>query len=113
MSARTHPEILPAGVDQSRVPSLYRRLAPIYDVWAVLTERKARKRCLDRAQVRDGEDVLEVAVGTGLVFATCSGAMPAAARSAWTHRRHVGRARRRLLAFLGSVGSWPWVTPMP
>ena len=60
--------ILPAGVDRVDVPRLYSRLAPVYDLWARLTEGKARRLCLERAQVRDGEAVLEVAVGTGLVF---------------------------------------------
>ncbi len=57
-----------ARVAQARVPALYRRIAPIYDLWAGLTEVRARRTCLERAQVRDGETVLEVAVGTGLAF---------------------------------------------
>jgi ubiquinone/menaquinone biosynthesis C-methylase UbiE len=61
-------EILPAGIAKADVPKLYSRLAPIYDFWAGLTETKARRRCLDRCQIRDGEAILEVAVGTGLMF---------------------------------------------
>lgn len=50
------------------MPDIYRRIAPAYDLWAQLTESKARDRCLDLVSIQDGESVLEVAVGTGLAF---------------------------------------------
>jgi SAM-dependent methyltransferase len=59
---------LEAVVSQERVPAVYARIARIYDLWAALTETRARRACLERAAVRDGESVLEVAVGTGLAF---------------------------------------------
>ncbi|MCC6551742.1 MAG: class I SAM-dependent methyltransferase [Polyangiaceae bacterium] len=59
----------PARVPQSRIARVYQRIAPIYDVWAHLTEARARTACLDAAGDVDGLRVLEVAVGTGLVFA--------------------------------------------
>ena len=57
-----------ARLDKSKVPDTYRRIASLYDTWARLTESKARERCLAMAAIRDGESVLEVAVGTGLAF---------------------------------------------
>lgn len=57
-----------AKLDKSRVSKVYRRIAPTYDLWAWLTEARARDRCLELAAIRDGEAVLEVAVGTGLAF---------------------------------------------
>jgi ubiquinone/menaquinone biosynthesis C-methylase UbiE len=57
-----------ARLEKSRVTEIYRRLAPCYDLWARLTESRARDRCLELAAIRDGEAVLEVAVGTGLAF---------------------------------------------
>jgi ubiquinone/menaquinone biosynthesis C-methylase UbiE len=60
---------LPARIKQADVPNVYRATAPVYDLWGQLTETKARQRCLELAQIRDGEAVLEVAVGTGLTFA--------------------------------------------
>jgi ubiquinone/menaquinone biosynthesis C-methylase UbiE len=57
-----------ASISQSQVSGLYRKIAPGYDLWARLTETKARDRCLELAAIQDGESVLEVAVGTGLVF---------------------------------------------
>ncbi|MBI2518840.1 MAG: methyltransferase domain-containing protein [Bdellovibrio sp.] len=59
---------LPAYVKKDQVSTVYSRVAPIYDLWSLMTETKARKRCLKLAQVHDSERVLEVAVGTGLVF---------------------------------------------
>jgi ubiquinone/menaquinone biosynthesis C-methylase UbiE len=49
-----------------RVPRMYTRLAPVYEVWARATESRARRRVLELARVRPGEDVLEVATGTGV-----------------------------------------------
>ncbi len=60
--------MLKAGIEKSDVPKLYRRIAPSYDLWARLTESRARDRCLELASIQDGESVLEVAVGTGLAF---------------------------------------------
>jgi ubiquinone/menaquinone biosynthesis C-methylase UbiE len=48
------------------VPAIYSRLAPVYELWAKLTESRARRRVAQLAAVRDGEAVLEVAVGTGV-----------------------------------------------
>jgi ubiquinone/menaquinone biosynthesis C-methylase UbiE len=48
------------------VPAVYSRLAPVYEAWARLTESKARRRVAELASVRPGEDVLEVATGTGV-----------------------------------------------
>lgn len=64
----TSPKTLQAHVPQTEIPNVYGRIARVYDVWARLTERKARNACLEAAKVRDGEHVLEVAVGTGLAF---------------------------------------------
>ena len=57
-----------AKIQKEDVPSVYSKIAPIYDLWAWLTERDARNRCLELAAIQDGENVLEVAVGTGLAF---------------------------------------------
>jgi ubiquinone/menaquinone biosynthesis C-methylase UbiE len=57
-----------ARIDQGHISDLYRKIAPGYDLWARVTESKARNRCLEIAAIQDGESVLEVAVGTGLAF---------------------------------------------
>lgn len=59
---------LPTRLTKTDVRSIYERIAPLYDLWAMLTESRARRRCIELAAIRDGESVLEVAVGTGLTF---------------------------------------------
>jgi demethylmenaquinone methyltransferase / 2-methoxy-6-polyprenyl-1,4-benzoquinol methylase len=58
--------VLEAKDPPERVPRVYTRLAPVYEAWARVTESKARRRVLELASIRSGEDVLEVATGTGV-----------------------------------------------
>lgn len=51
--------------DRGKVLRTYSRLAPVYELWARLTESRARRRVLEVAEVRDREAVLEIACGTG------------------------------------------------
>jgi len=60
--------ILDAAFRKADIPKVYGGIAPIYDLWGMLTETKARQQCLERAEIRDGMKVLEVAVGTGSAF---------------------------------------------
>ena len=62
-------KILEARIPKGQVQDVYRKLASSYDLWAGLAESRARARCLELAKIRDGESVLEVAVGTGIAFA--------------------------------------------
>ena len=50
------------------VVATYSRLAFIYDAWTRMTETKSLRVALSHAAIRDGEAVLEIAVGTGVVF---------------------------------------------
>lgn len=88
--------MLPARLPKSAVPSTYRRIAPTHDWLAVLVEARARRLGLDWFDVRDGETVLEVAVGTGLSFRHLLRANP----NGWTEGvdltpAMLRRARRR------------------
>jgi ubiquinone/menaquinone biosynthesis C-methylase UbiE len=53
---------------KDQLSKTYSRIARIYDAWGILTESKAAGRALELALIRDGESILEVAVGTGRVF---------------------------------------------
>ena len=55
-----------SGIEVAR---LYSILAPVYDIWAELTESRARERLVQLAELARGESVLEVAVGTGKLLA--------------------------------------------
>ena len=50
------------------VRRLYARLSYLYDSWGFLTESKTVNRAVEMANKRDGEYILEVAVGTGTLF---------------------------------------------
>lgn len=68
--------MLDAQIEKAQLAGIYGRIAPAYDLWARLTESKARDRCLELAAIQNGEDVLEVAVGTGLAFEKILAANP-------------------------------------
>lgn len=57
-----------ARLNKTEVVQVYSRIAWFYDLWGTLAESRARRRALELANVRNGESVLEVAVGTGLAF---------------------------------------------
>lgn len=59
-----------------RVKGMYRRVAWYYDAWGKLTEGVASRRLLELAAVRDGSQILEVAVGTGRLFAEIAALNP-------------------------------------
>ena len=59
---------LDARVSQTEVAGIYDALSPMYNLWGRLTESRARDRAIDLADIKDGQDVLEVAVGTGMAF---------------------------------------------
>lgn len=60
--------MLEAKLSKQEIPQIYASKAAVYDIWGKLTESKAQRRCMEIAAIRDGEAVLEVAVGTGLTF---------------------------------------------
>jgi ubiquinone/menaquinone biosynthesis C-methylase UbiE len=59
-------EVLEVKHRPEDVPRIYTRLAPLYEVWARLTESRARRRVLELAGIQPGDGVLEVASGTGV-----------------------------------------------
>jgi ubiquinone/menaquinone biosynthesis C-methylase UbiE len=60
------PRVLEVRSDPSQIIPLYSRLARGYELWARLTESKARQRVLSLTAVRNGETALDVATGTGV-----------------------------------------------
>jgi ubiquinone/menaquinone biosynthesis C-methylase UbiE len=59
---------LDAQVSQAEIAGIYNSLAKVYDIWGNLTESKARNRALELAEIKNGQNILEVAIGTGLAF---------------------------------------------
>ena len=61
-------KVLERRFSKDEVVKAYSRVAWMYNVWARFTESKAVNEALQLADIRDGEKVLEVAVGTGAAF---------------------------------------------
>lgn len=61
-------EILEARIPPEQMVRKYNRIASIYDLFGFLMESKARQRALNVAAIKNGEKILEVALGTGLNF---------------------------------------------
>ncbi len=57
-----------AGVSQEGVKRIYNSISGWYDVWGNLAESKARKRAIELADIKNGQSIIEVAVGPGLAF---------------------------------------------
>jgi ubiquinone/menaquinone biosynthesis C-methylase UbiE len=57
-----------AKLSQPDIKVIYDRMSKFYNLWARVAESKARRRALELADIKDGQSVLEVAVGTGLAF---------------------------------------------
>lgn len=64
-AGRWREQILEVKRPPEDAPTIYDRLAPVYEIWAQLTESRARRRVLELASPGPAEDVLEVATGTG------------------------------------------------
>jgi hypothetical protein len=51
-----------AKLPQSEIPGVYDSLSKTYDIWGKLAETRARNRALELADIKDGQNILEVAV---------------------------------------------------
>lgn len=60
--------ILEARYTQEEIVRKYNWIAPVYDLFGLLVESKARRRALEMISIRGGENILEVALGTGINF---------------------------------------------
>lgn len=100
------PSQLPRTYSTEKIKAQYARVAWFYDAWSVLTEEKALSRLLALAEVRDGMRILEVAVGTGRLFARVVQANPSGVNEGIDlSPAMLGHARRRL-ARQGRGGAW-------
>lgn len=61
-------ELLEARVPQKDIGAVYDKLSRVYDLWSTLTESRARARAIELAGIKNGQAILEVAVGTGHAF---------------------------------------------
>ena len=59
---------IPVKANKDDVRRRYAKLSRIYDFWGVITESKTVRKALEMAYIKNGESILEVAVGTGNMF---------------------------------------------
>ncbi|MEI9477025.1 MAG: methyltransferase domain-containing protein [Deltaproteobacteria bacterium] len=90
-------EILAARYTHEEIVRKYNWIAPIYDLFGILMESKARQRAIDMAAIKNGEKILEVAFGTGLNFVEILKRNP----EGWVNgidvsRKMLERARKRI-----------------
>ena len=63
-----HPKILVRKLNKVQTQKSYQKVVWFYNFWSWLTESKAAKEVLRLANIKDGQKILEVACGTGVVF---------------------------------------------
>lgn len=61
-------EILKRDFDEQKVSNDFDQTIAYYDLWSKLTESRAINKGIELAEIKNGEKILEVAVGTGLAF---------------------------------------------
>ena len=61
-------KVLDRKLDKTKTKKNYKNVVWFYDFWSWLTESKAAKYVIKFADIKDGETILEVACGTGIVF---------------------------------------------
>jgi ubiquinone/menaquinone biosynthesis C-methylase UbiE len=64
----TNHRFIKVKLSKKDVRRIYARVSNVYDFWAFLTESKAVRRAIQMANISNGENILEVAVGTGYLF---------------------------------------------
>jgi ubiquinone/menaquinone biosynthesis C-methylase UbiE len=61
-------DILKRQYDKVKIKKSYRNIAPLYNLWSRLTESKTAEKVLEISGIENNLNVLEAAVGTGVVF---------------------------------------------
>jgi len=61
-------EILNRKLDNRQTQKNYKNVAWFYNIWSQLTESRAAEKVIELAEIKDGERIIEIACGTGLVL---------------------------------------------
>lgn len=61
-------KILNREFSAEKIKNDYSSITRVYDYWSRLTEHKALRKVIEIADIKNGEKILEVAVGTGYLF---------------------------------------------
>jgi len=61
-------EVLKRKLETNKTKTDFSKVVWFYDFWSWLTESKAAKYVIKFSEIKDGETILEIACGTGVVF---------------------------------------------
>lgn len=61
-------KVLERKLDTVETKKSYKKVVWFYNFWSFLTESKAAAKVIELAEIKDGQAILEVACGTGVVF---------------------------------------------
>jgi len=61
-------ETLQRKLNSEQTKKNFKRVVGFYNLWSWLTESKSAKRVIELADIHNGESIIEIACGTGLVF---------------------------------------------
>lgn len=61
-------DILQRRLDNKETIKNYSNVVWFYNLWSKLTESKAAEKVVELANIRDGEEIVEIACRTGIVF---------------------------------------------
>jgi len=61
-------DVLERKLETNKTKTDYSKVVWFYDFWSRLTESKAARYVIEFSEIKDGETILEVACGTGVVF---------------------------------------------
>jgi len=61
-------EVLKRKLETNKTKTDFSKVVWFYDYWSWLTESKAAKSVIKFSEIKDGETILEIACGTGVVF---------------------------------------------
>lgn len=65
---KTKINILKRDFSVEKIKNSFSKVAWFYDLWSRFAEEKAVNKALEMSKIKNGEKVLEVAVGTGIMF---------------------------------------------
>ena len=61
-------QVLSRKLNKDKTRKSYSRVAWMYNYWSKMTESRAAQKVIELADITDGQDIADIACGTGMVF---------------------------------------------
>lgn len=100
----TQIKTVDSQLSEENIHALYDQFSSFYDLWGIFTEGRARQRAIALADIKNGENILDVATGTGVILADAARLNP----NGWNtgidlSEGMLGKARARLKQIPGRI----------